>query len=291
MKKWLSTRLFLLALLLCSTAQAEVAVPELRQRVTDLTSTLDAGQRQLLENKLTAFESRKGSQIAVLMLPTTKPETVEQFGIRVAEAWKLGRKGVDDGVLLLVAKDDHRARLEVGYGLEGALNDATAKRIVSDIISPYFKRGEFYPGVNAGLDAIINVIDGEALPPPSPTRQGQSGSDVKLIFEVIFLIFFFGNIILRQWLGLLPSGAVVGGVIGALVWFALSSLFWAGLAATIAFLLSMLFGSGRGGGTSFPTGWGGGSGGGWGSGGGSFGGGGFSGGGGGFGGGGASGGW
>ncbi len=97
-------------------------------------------------HKLAAFESGKGSQIAVLMLPTTQPETIEQFGIRVAEAWKLGRKGVDDGVLLLVAKDDHRLRIEVGYGLEGALNDATSKRIVSEVISPYFKRGEFYAG-------------------------------------------------------------------------------------------------------------------------------------------------
>ena len=284
--KRLWTQLLLLALLLCSTAQAEVAVPVLKQRVTDLTSTLDAGQRQILESKLAAFESRKGSQIAVLILPTTQPETVDQFGIRVAEAWKLGRKGVDDGVLLLIAKDDHKLRIEVGYGLEGALNDATAKRIVSETISPHFKRKDFYAGINAGLDAIIKVIDGEALPPPSPSRQGQSTNDLKATFGVAFLVFFIGNIILRQWLGLLPSGAVVGGVIGALVWFTVLSLFWAGLAAAVAFLLSLLFGSGRGGGgPSFPTGWGGGSGGGWSSGG-DFGGGGGS-----FGGGGASGDW
>ena len=260
---------FLLALMLCSTAQAEVAVPKLTQRVTDLTSTLDAGQRQALESKLAAFESRKGSQIAVLILPTTQPETIDQFGIRVVDVWKLGRKGVDDGVLLLIAKDDHKLRIEVGYGLEGALNDATAKRIVSEIIAPYFKRNEFYPGINAGLDAIVKIIDGEVLPPPSASYQGRSDIDLKTTFEVVFLVFFIGNIILRQWLGLLPSGAVVGGVIGALVWFTVLSLFWAGLAAAIAFLLSLLFGSGRGGGgPSFPTGWGGGSGGGWSSGGG-----------------------
>jgi uncharacterized protein len=128
--KRLRTQLFLLALLLCGTAQAEVAVPVLKQRVTDLTNTLDTSQIQALEARLAAFESGKGSQIAVLMLPTTKPETVEQFGIRVAEAWKLGRKGVDDGVLLLIAKDDHKLRIEVGYGLEGVLNDATSNRIV-----------------------------------------------------------------------------------------------------------------------------------------------------------------
>ncbi len=109
----------------------------------------------------------KGSQIAVLMLPTTQPETIDQFGIRVVEAWKLGRKGVDDGVLLLVAKDDRKLRIEVGYGLEGALNDATAKRIVAEIIAPYFKRGEFYAGIDAGVSAIIKVIDGEPLPPPA----------------------------------------------------------------------------------------------------------------------------
>src|SRR5664279_2871242 len=137
--KRLWTRLLLLALLLCGTAQAEVAVPALKERVTDLTSTLDAGQKQLLESKLSAFESGKGSQIAVLIVPTTQPETIDQYGIRVVEAWKLGRKGVDDGVLLLIAKDDRKLRIEVGYGLEGALNDATAKRIVAEVIWPYFK--------------------------------------------------------------------------------------------------------------------------------------------------------
>jgi uncharacterized protein len=282
------TQLLLLSLLLCGTAQAEVAVPALTHRITDQTSTLDAGQQQALESKLAAFETRKGSQIAVLILSTTQPETIDQFGIRVVDAWKLGRKGVDDGVLLLIAKDDHKLRIEVGYGLEGALNDATAKRIVSETISPYFKRKDFYAGIDAGLDAIIKVIDGEALPPPSQTRQVQTNIDIKTTFEVVFLVFFIGNIILRQWLGLLPSGAVVSGVIGALVWFAALSLFWAGLAAAIAFLLSLLFGSGRGGGgPSFPTGWGGGSGGGWSSGSGGD----FSGGGGSFGGGGASGDW
>ncbi len=277
--------LLLLGLGLMRPALAEVDVPKLSHRVTDLTGTLDAGQQQLLESKLAAFESRKGAQVAVLMLPTTQPETIEQFGIRAAEAWKLGRKGVDDGALLLIAKDDRKLRIEVGYGLEGALNDATSKRIVAEVIAPLFKRGEFYQGVNAGVDAIIKVIDGEALPPPA-ARSNHSGSDLRTTFEVVFLIFFFGNIVLRQWLGVLPSGAVVGGVIGAVVWFAVLSALWAGLAALIAFLLSLLFGSGRGGDSSFPTGWGGGSGsgGGWSSG--DFGGGGGS-----FGGGGASGDW
>ena len=285
------TRLLLLVLLLGGTAQAEVAVPKLTQRVTDLTNTLDATQKRALDAKLAAFESHKGSQIAVLILPSTQPETIEQFGIRVVDAWKLGRKGVDDGVLLLIARDDHKLRIEVGYGLEGALNDATAKRIVSEVISPYFKRGEFYPGIDAGVTSIINVIEGEPLPLPvqhASTQSGNESNDFEKLLGAGFIIFMMGNIILRQIFGRLPSGIVVGGVIGLLVWGTVLSLAWAMVAAIAAFVLSLAFGSG-GWGSSFPTGWGGG--GGWGSGGGSFGGGDFSGGGGGFGGGGASGDW
>ncbi len=288
--KQLCTQLLLLALLLCGTAHAEVAVPKLTQRVTDLTATLDTAQIQALDARLAAFETGKGSQIAVLMLPTTQPEDIEQFGIRVVEAWKLGRKGVDDGVLLLIAKDDHKLRIEVGYGLEGALNDATAKRIVSEVISPYFKRGEFYPGIDAGVTSIIKVVEGEPLPPPvQNSSSGNASSDfdkLQNVFGAAFIIFMFGNIILRQMLGRLPSGLIVGGLIGGIAWITLLSLAWAAGIAFLAFVFSLIFGmSGRG--SSFPVGWGGGGGGGFGSGGG----GGFSGGGGGFGGGGASGGW
>jgi uncharacterized protein len=282
------TRLLLLALLCCTAAQAEVAVPTLARRVTDLTGTLDAGQKQVLENKLAAFESRKGSQIAVLMLPTTQPEDVAQFGIRVVDAWKLGRKGVDDGVLLLIAKDDRKLRIEVGYGLEGVLNDATSRRIVSEIITPSFKSGDFYGGIDAGVDAIIKVVEGEPLPPPAQRASAQSGSNTNGLGNMLvtgFFVFMIGNVILRQLLGRLPSGLIVGGLIGALAWVVLSSLAWAVGAALAAFVFSLIFGlNGRG--SSFPGGWGGGGGGG-----GGFGGGGFSGGGGGFGGGGASGGW
>ncbi len=278
---------FLLLVLLIGSAQAEVAVPTLGQRVTDLTSTLDAAQTRALEAKLAAFEASKGSQIAILLVPSTQPETIEQFGIRVVDSWKLGRKGVDDGALLLVAKDDRKLRIEVGYGLEGALNDATAKRIVSEIIGPDFKRGEFYAGIDAGVDAIIKIVGGEPLPPPARAASLQSGSGSDNFGQLIgtgFVIFMVGNIILRQLLGRLPSGLVVGGVIGALAWVMLLSVGWAVAAALVAFVLSILFG--MGGGASFPSVWGGG---GWGGGGFGGGGGGF--GGGGFGGGGASGGW
>jgi uncharacterized protein len=282
------TWLLLLVLLLCGTAQAEVAVPKLTQRVTDLTNTLDASQIQALNAKLAAFESGKGSQIAVLMLPTTQPETIEQFGIRVVDAWKLGRKGVDDGVLLLIAKDDHKLRIEVGYGLEGALNDATAKRIVSEVITPYLKQRDFFSGIDAGVSAIIKVIEGEVLPPPTPVSHSDSQlPDIGNLFGIAFVIFLVGNVILRQWLGLFPSGLIVGGLIGALVWLVVASLAWTIATGLVSFLLSLILGSNRWDSSSFPTGWGGGGGGGWSSGGGWD----FGGGGGGFGGGGASGDW
>lgn len=282
---------FLLASFLLGTAQAEVAIPPLKQRVTDLTSTLDASQIQTLETKLAAFEKAKGSQIAVLVLPTTQPEVIEQFAIRVVEVWKLGRKGVDDGVLLLIAKDDRKLRIEVGYGLEGALNDATAKRIVAEIISPAFKQGDFYGGIDAGLTAIIKVIDGEPLPPPVSGGQakGSDSDSLSNLLGIGFVIFMMGNIILRQMLGRLPSGLLVGGAIGAIAWFMLLSMGIAVVVGVVAFVLSLMFGSSSGG-SAMPVGWGSGGGGGsWGggSGGSSWGGGG----GGGFGGGGASGDW
>ncbi|HNI73421.1 MAG TPA: TPM domain-containing protein, partial [Accumulibacter sp.] len=119
-------------------------IPRLTARVTDSTSTLSAEQRRTLETKLADFERQKGSQIAVLIVSTVAPESIEQYALRVAEAWKLGRRGVDDGALLLIAKQDRKLRIEVGYGLEGAINDATAKRVISEIISPRFKDGDFY---------------------------------------------------------------------------------------------------------------------------------------------------
>ena len=148
-----------LSLIAAVIARAEVPVPPLKTRVLDLTATLDAQQLQTLEKTLKDFEQRKGSQVAVLIVPTTKPESVEQYAVRVEEIWKLGRKGVDDGVLLLIAKDDHKLRIEVGYGLEGALPDVTAKRIIDESIAPHFKRGDFYWGINAGVDQIVRVIE------------------------------------------------------------------------------------------------------------------------------------
>jgi len=172
---WLAAMLLVMAL----PAAADVAVPALRARVTDLTATLDATQKSTLEKTLADFEAKKGAQIAVLMVPTTEPETVEQYAVRVEEVWKLGRKGVDDVVLLVIAKNDRKLRIEVGYGLEGALTDALAKRIIADDIVPRFKQGDFYGGVTAGVDRITRVIDGEALPPPraASASHHSSGGD------------------------------------------------------------------------------------------------------------------
>ncbi|MCR4297445.1 MAG: TPM domain-containing protein [Gallionella sp.] len=276
-------RVILLALLLVGAAQAEVAVPPLAQRITDLTATLDAGQIQTLEARLAAFEAKKGVQLAVLIVPTTQPEAIEQFGIRVVDAWKLGRKNVDDGALLLVAKEDRTLRIEVGYGLEGVLNDATAHRIIDEIIVPHFKRGEFYSGIESGLTAMMQVVNGEPLPPP-PRR---SSANKKFDFESLLFI-AFGLVVvvggmLRALLGRFPAAVLMGGALGVLAWLMVAPLLVALLIGFMAFVFVLLGGAGRGIGGHGRGGFGGG--------GFSGGGGGFSGGGGGFGGGGASGRW
>lgn len=277
-------RVFLLALL-CSAAWAdEVAVPSLSARVTDLTATLDVQQVQTLESRLAEFEKSKGAQLAVLIVPTTQPETIEQYGIRVADAWKLGRKGVDDGALLLVAKDDRALRIEVGYGLEGALNDATANRIVEEIIVPHFKRGEFYQGIDAGLAAMMKVVEGEPLPAPQERMAVTGKFDIESLLFVAFGAVVVVGGILRAVLGRLPAALLTGGGLGLIAWLTVAPFFVALLVGLMAFVFVLLGGTRHGFGG--PGGFGGGH-----YGGGGFGGGGFSGGGGGFGGGGASGRW
>lgn len=272
-------RLLLAVLLLCLlafSAHAEVAIPPLQQRVTDLTATLTSEQQADLESRLAAFEAKKGSQIAILMVSTTQPEAIEQYSIRVVEAWMLGRKGVDDGVLVLLAKDDRRSRIEVGYGLEGALPDAIAKRIVSDVMKPFFKQGDFYGGLVAGTDKIAAVIDGEPLPEAQhPADQGLNANAIVVAVMVAMVV---GGV-LRSILGKFVGGLVSGGLAAALLWFLGAGLMMAAVLGVVAFFMAL------GGGRGLPIGYGGG-----GFGGGSSGGG-FSGGGGGFGGGGASGDW
>jgi uncharacterized protein len=273
-------------------ASADVAVPPLTARVTDLTGTLSGGAVARIETKLADFEAKKGSQIAVLIVPTTQPEEIEQFSIRVEDAWKLGRKKVDDGVYLIVAKNDRRVRIEVGYGLEGALPDAIASRIISETITPHFKLGDYDGGVEAGVDQIISVVNGEPLPEPDKKWDHRSG--LSNMLPLLLVVVFVASGVLRSIFGRLFGSVATGGLAGGLAWL-LSHFLPIGLGAgVLAFLFALLMGSTRGwssGGGGFG-GFGGGLGGGFGGGGfGGGGGGGFSGGGGGGGGGGASGGW
>jgi len=165
----------LLAVLLTVRAIAEdlQPVPALHARVTDETATLTAPERTRLEGKLAALEHRKGAQLGVLIVATTQPETIEQYATRVFDAWKLGRKGVDDGVLVIVAKNDRHVRIEVAYGLEGAIPDAAAKRVAHDYLSSHFVHGDFAGGLDAGIDALTALIDDEPLPAPPAAAQPQ----------------------------------------------------------------------------------------------------------------------
>jgi uncharacterized protein len=296
-----AVRAVLVALLLCwaFVAFAQVAVPPLTGRVVDQTGTLSSDDIASLTKKLGNFEIIKGSQIAVLIVPTTAPEDIEQYSIRVAEAWKIGRSKVDDGAILLVAKDDHKLRIEVGYGLEGALTDLTTKRIIDEIITPKFRSGDFAGGISAGVDAIIKVVNGEPLPAPTPRsqqpRRGGTGDFGELLNPFIIVAAFVGGAILRGLLGRLIGSVATGGLIGVLAWFIVGSLTLAVIAGIIALIFTMLSDSLGSPGIGRTGGWsGGGYGGGFGGGGGrgsSGDSGGFSGGGGNFGGGGASGSW
>ena len=281
-----TARALLLAFTLCWSflTGAQVPVPPLTGRVTDQTATLSAEQKAALEQTLQAFEARKGSQLAVLLVPTTAPETIEQYALRVAERWKLGRKKIDDGAVLVVAKTDRALRIEVGYGLEGALNDATSKRIISEIITPRFKQGDFHGGISAGVDQIIRVIDGEPL--PQPNRRSAGGiADIQQYGPVIFILALVVGGMLRSALGRFTGALVTGGAVAGVAWLFAGAVSIALVAGVIALLFTLL-GGGMGGMGGPGLG---GHRGGFGRGG--FGGGGFGGGGGGFGGGGASGRW
>lgn len=272
----------LLLIGLCSgMAAADAPVPQLSQRVTDLTGTLTPEQRSQLEAKLARFEAEKGSQIAVLLVPTTQPETIEQYSIRVAEQWKLGRQGVDDGALLLLAKEDRALRIEVGYGLEGAIPDAIAKRIIEDIIIPHLRRGNYFGGIDAGIAALIAAVNQEPLPLPAKPQLTQRFDHY---LPLLLFIAIAAGALLRTLFGTVPGGLLNGGLIGLLVWLLGAGLAFALFAAFMAFIIGLGGGRGYGGGLGGGGLGGGGLGGG-------FGGGGFSGGGGGFGGGGASGRW
>ena len=255
----------LLALLLCwaVAALAAAVVPPLVGRVVDQTGTLSSGDVALLNQTIRNFETRKGSQIAVLIVPTTDGEAIEQFALRVAEAWKIGRKKIDDGAVLVIAKNDRHLRIEVGYGLEGALTDVTTKRIIDEEITPKFKTGDFAGGVSAGINRVIRVIDGEKLPAPEPPHwQGSGLFDITDVFNPFLLIpvLLFGGL-MRNLLGRLIGSVVGGGLVTLIAWYLFGSLLAGSLAGVITSLFVM-FGEAitaptpgrRGGGGSWSSG-------------------------------------
>jgi len=225
-------------------ARAQVPVPPASARVTDLTGTLSGQAVNRLESKLAAFEASKGSQIVVLIVPTTDPEDIEQFGIRVFDAWKPGRKGIDDGAILLVAKNDHRVRIEVGRGLEGALTDITVGHIISDTITPHFKLSDYDGGVEAGIDQVLAVVSGEPLPEPDKKWEAHGGSSDAL--PLLLLVAVVASGILRGMFGRLLGSLLTGGVVGGTAWLLSHGLLVGICAGVVGFLFAALWGSSRG---------------------------------------------
>jgi uncharacterized protein len=265
-------------------------VPPLEARVTDQTGTLTADERSTLERKLAAFEAKKGAQIAVLVIRTTQPEAIEQYSIRVVDAWKLGREATDDGALLLVAMEDRALRIEVGRGLEGALTDLVSNRIIDETITPRFREGDFAGGIAAGVDRMISVVDGEPL--PEPEKHWSGAPAIGEIVPLLFGIVVFGSVVLRAIFGRALGSLATGGVAGGAAWIFTKLLGMSIGVGLVGLVLSLMLGIGNSGRWASRPGRGGWTTGGWGGGGfGSGGGGGFGGGGGSFGGGGASGRW
>ena len=237
-----AARASLLALLLCwaASALALVAVPPLSGRVVDQTGTLGSNDIASLTQTLRDLEARKGSQIAVLIVPTTDGEAIEQFSLRVAEAWKIGRKKIDDGALLVIAKNDRRLRIEVGYGLEGALTDATTKRIIDEDITPKFKTGDFAGGVSAGVKRMVGIVDGEKLPEPEPPHWQSPGllSNIDPFNPFVLAFVFIVGGALRTALGRLVGSVATGGFVGFLAWLLVGNIGVAAVAGVLAFLIA-----------------------------------------------------
>jgi len=214
----IATAALLLIGLTAGAQQGLVAVPALSSPVTDLTGTLRPDQAAALEAKLRAFEQAKGSQVAVLVVPTTQPEAIEQYAIRVADAWRLGRKGVDDGAILIVARDDRKLRIEVGRGLEGALPDATANRIIDEVIVPQLRAGDYYGGISAGVDRMLRVIEGEPLPEPKRSRPADQVPGLFNLLPILFIFALVGGSIFRRMFGRVGGAIATGGAIGFFTW-------------------------------------------------------------------------
>ncbi len=269
-------------------------IPPLKHRVTDLTATLNAADEARIEARLREYEAKKGTQIAVLIVGTTLPEPAFDYSMRVVDTWKLGRKDIDDGVLFLIAKNDRKLEIRTGRGVQGSLTDAMTKRIISEIVTPKFRAGDFAGGIEQGVEKIMGVLEGEALPPPQKKRIASQGVNYENFLILGFVAALIAGPLLRSLLGRFVGAAATGGVTGAAAWWLAGGMAFPIVAGVIIFFIVLMMGAmSSGGGRGGSGGLGGWSGGGW-SGGGSSGGGSsdsFSGGGGGFDGGGASGDW
>lgn len=222
------------------TSQTLLPVPALSGRVVDLTASLTAQQQAEIEQKLREFEESKGSQIAVLIVPATAPESIEQFALRVAEQWKLGRKKIDDGAILVIAKNERALRIEVGYGLEGVLNDATAKRIIEERIVPRFKQDDFQGGISSGIDAMLGVINGEPLPAPAARDAGGDSTWSSLAFLAFIGVLIGG--IMRGLFGRARGALATGTLLGVVVWLIVGLISSALVAAMVGFVVALLGG-------------------------------------------------
>lgn len=229
-------------------AQPLQPVPALTARVIDQTGTLSAAQTEAIEARLRSLEEKSGSQVVVLMVPTTAPEDIAPYAHRVASDWKIGRKDVGDGLLIVIAKDDRRMRMEVARALEGAIPDLVAARIIDQQMAPFFRQNDYAGGILAAIDQVGARIAGEALPPPS--QQPSHADEADLEGLAIFL--FFGVMVIgpviRRIFGNKLGALLVGGATGLLAYLFTASLLLAGLAAVVALLLTLLSNSGKGGG-------------------------------------------
>jgi uncharacterized protein len=264
------------------------AVPKLERRVTDLTGSISAADEARIEQRIRALEQSKGAQIAVLMLPTTQPEAIFDYAMRVAEAWKIGRKGVDDGIVFVIAKDDRKMQILTGPGIQGVVTDAMSKRVIAEFVAPRFREGRFADGVYNGVDKLAALVEGEALPPPPTKKRASKSVDHEdFVMLAVFAALFVAPM-LRALVGRFVGAIATGGVTGLAAWFIIGGLIFPIVLAVIVTVVALFAGlmNFRRGGGWHGGGWSSG-GGGWSSGGSDS----FSGGGGGFDGGGASGDW
>ena len=236
-----------------------VAIPKLAKRVTDQTATLSSAEEMRIEARLKEFEAKKGAQIAVLIVATTQPETIFDYSLRVADAWKLGRKDVDDGVLFVVAKNDRKLQILTGRGTQGVLTDAMSKRIISEIVAPKFRSSDFAGGIDDGVAKIIDVLQGEALPPPPEKKRGavSQGANVESFLILGVIAALFVGPLLRSLMGRFLGAGTTAGVTGAAAWWLAGGMLFPIVAGVIVFFIVMLMGAmnlSRGGRGGFSTG-------------------------------------